>query len=95
MRWITDLFQSIFEAIFGFCRHNSLSRPFTIDGQTYKVCMDCSQQVFYSRDTMMPLSRRELRHLRAEQANAAVAMMPATAEAREAVARRSRKTAAA
>lgn len=95
MRWITDLFQSIFEAIFGFCRHNNLSRPFTIDGQTYKVCMDCSQQVFYSRDTMLPLSRRELRHLRAEQANAAVAMMPATAEGREAVARRSRKTAAA
>ncbi len=95
MRWITDFFQSIFEAIFGFCRHNNLSRPFTIDGQTYKVCMDCSQQVFYSRDTMLPLSRRELRHLRAEQANAAVAIMPATAEAREAVARRSRKTAAA
>ena len=95
MRWITELFQSIFEAIFGFCRHNNLSRPFTIDGQTYKVCMDCSQQVFYSRDTMLPLSRRELRHLRAEQANAAVAIMPASAEAREAVARRSRKTAAA
>jgi hypothetical protein len=95
MRWITDLFQSIFEAIFGFCRHNNLSRPFTIEGHTYKVCMDCSQQVFYSRDTMLPLSRRELRHLRAEQANAAVAIMPATAEAREAVARRSRKTAAA
>ncbi len=95
MRWITDLLQSIFEAIFGFCRHNNLSRPFTIEGQTYKVCMDCSQQVFYSRDTMLPLSRRELRHLRAEQANASVAIMPATAEAREAVARRSRKTAAA
>ena len=95
MRWITDLFQSIFEAIFGFCRHNNLSRPFTIEGQTYKVCMDCSQQVFYSRDTMLPLSRRELRHLRAEQANASLAIMPATAEAREAVARRSRKTAAA
>jgi hypothetical protein len=95
MRWITDFLQTIFEAIFGFCRHNSLSRPFTIEGQTYKVCMDCSQQIFYSSETMLPLSRRELRHLRAEQANAAVAIMPATAEAREAVARRSRKTAAA
>jgi hypothetical protein len=93
MRWITELFQSVFEAIFGFCRHNNQSRPFTIEGQTYKVCMDCSQQIFYSRDTLLPLSRRELRHLRAEQATASVAMMPATAEAREA--RRSRKTAAA
>jgi hypothetical protein len=57
--------------------------------------MDCSQQIFYSRDTLLPLSRRELRHLRAEQAVAAVAVMPATAEARVAVARRARKTAAA
>jgi hypothetical protein len=97
MRWIMELFQSVFEAIFGYCRHSNLSRPFTIDGQTYKVCMDCSQQVFYSRDTMLPLSRRELRHLRAEQAAAAaaVSIMPATAEAREAVIRRTHKTAAA
>jgi hypothetical protein len=94
MRWITELFHSVFEAIFGFCRHNNQSRPFTIEGQTYKVCMDCSQQIF-SRDTMLPLSRRELRHLRAQQATASVSMMPATAEAREAAARRSRKTAAA
>jgi hypothetical protein len=95
MRWITEFFQSIFEAVFGFCRHNNQSRPFTIEGQTYKVCMDCSQQIFYSRETLLPLSRRELRHLRAQQATAAVTMMPATAAAREAVARRSRKTAAA
>ena len=95
MRWIMEFIQSVFEAIFGFCRHNNLSRPFTIEGHTYKVCMDCSQQVFYSPDTMKPLSRRELRHLRAADATAAVAVMPTTAAAREAVARRSRKTAAA
>ena len=35
MHWITELFRSIFEAIFGFCHHGNLSRPFTIDGQTY------------------------------------------------------------
>jgi hypothetical protein len=95
MRWIMEIFQSVFEAIFGFCRHSNLSRPFTIEGQTYKVCMDCSQQVFYSRETMLPLSRRELRHLRAEEAASAVSIMPATAEAREAVIRRAHKTAAA
>lgn len=95
MRWIMEFFQSVFEAIFGYCRHSSLSRPFTIEGQTYKVCMDCSQQVYYSRDTMLPLSRRELRSLRADQAAAAVSMMPATAEAREAAVRRVHKTAAA
>ena len=70
MRWIMEFFQSVFEAIFGYCRHSSLSRPFTIEGQTYKVCMDCSQQVFYSRDTMLPLSRREVRRLHADQAAA-------------------------
>ena len=95
MRWIMDFFQSVFEAIFGFCRHNNLSRPFTIEGHTYKVCMDCSQQVFYSRDTLLPLSRRELRRMYAEQAAAAVSVMPGTAEAREAVVRRAHKTAAA
>lgn len=95
MRWIMEFLQSVFEAIFGFCRHNNLSRPFTIEGHTYKVCMDCSQQVFYSPDTMKPLSRRELRHLRTAEATSAVAMMPATAAGREAAARHSRKTAAA
>jgi hypothetical protein len=95
MRWIMEFIQSVFEAVFGFCRHNNLSRPFTIEGHTYKVCMDCSQQVFYSPDTMKPLSRREVRHLRAAETTPAIAMMPATAAAREAVARRSRKTAAA
>jgi hypothetical protein len=95
MRWITELMHTLFEAIFGFCRHGNLSRPFTIEGQTYKVCMDCSQQVFYSPETMLPLTRRELRRLRAVQANAGVAVMPATAEAREAAVRRAHKTAAA
>jgi hypothetical protein len=95
MRWIMEFFQSVIEAIFGYCLHSNLSRPFTIEGQTYKVCMDCSQQVFYSRDTMLPLSRRELRRLHSEQGTAAVSVMPATAEAREAAVRRAHKTAAA
>jgi hypothetical protein len=92
MRWIMEFLQSVLESIFG-CRHSNLSRPFTIQGHTYKVCMDCSSQVFYSRETMKPLSRRELRHLRAVDAAAAVTMMPATLEARHAAV--SRKTAAA
>jgi hypothetical protein len=94
MRWIMDLFVSVFESLFG-CRHSNLSRPFTIDGQTYKVCMECSSQVFYSKENMRPLRSREVRVLRAQQAAAAVAVMPATAAGREAVARRSKKSAAA
>ena len=94
MRWITDFFTSVLEALFG-CRHSNLSRPFTIDAQTYKVCMDCSSQIFYSPETMKPLSARELRRHRTLETSASVAIMPATAEARDAVARRSKKTAAA
>jgi hypothetical protein len=60
MQWIAEVLQSA-EAIFGFCRHSNLSRLFTIEGRTYKVCMDCSRHVFYSRETMRPLKRREMR----------------------------------
>ena len=94
MGWIMDLLTSVFESLFG-CRHGNQSRPFTIDGHTYKVCLDCSHQIFYSAQTMKPLSGREVRQLRTLQANAGVAVMPATAEARVAVARRLKKIAAA
>jgi hypothetical protein len=88
MSWISNAIGSVFEAIFG-CRHRDLSRPFTIDAQTYKVCLNCAKQVFYSTERMQPLTGRELRRLRATQASllpAGVAVMPATAAAREAVA---------
>ncbi len=92
MRWITDLLLSVFESLFG-CRHSNLSRPFTIEGETYKVCMDCSGQVFYSPVTMKQLSAREVRQMRHEHASASVAVRPATAQAREAATRRSNKIA--
>jgi len=63
---------SILRALFGFlygillgCRHDRLTRPFTIEQQTYKVCLDCGKHVFYSADTMRPLSGRELRRMTA------------------------------
>jgi mRNA degradation ribonuclease J1/J2 len=59
-RRITEIFESA-DAILTFCRHRNLSRLFTIEAKTYKVCMDCSRQVLYSRETMLPLGRRELR----------------------------------
>jgi hypothetical protein len=61
---------SILRAIYNFlygillgCRHEHLTRPFTIEQQTYKVCLDCGKHVFYSADTMRPLSGRELRRI--------------------------------
>jgi hypothetical protein len=47
----------------GGCRHRPQSRPFTLDDQTYKVCLDCGAVFHYSLERMMPLSFREEREL--------------------------------
>lgn len=99
MNWIINLFHSLIEAVFGFCSHRNQSRPFTIDGQTYKVCMDCSHQIFYSSESLLPLTRREVRQMLAEKAQSLdgveVTVMPASVEVREAMVMRARKSAAA
>ncbi len=51
-------------SVFG-CSHDRLSRPFTIQRQSYMVCLECGQKVFYSMDEMRRLSRREVRRLHA------------------------------
>lgn len=43
------------EFAFG-CRHNQLSRVFTIDRRTYRVCFDCGQEVRYSLEFMRSVS---------------------------------------
>lgn len=37
------MLQTLFEFIFG-CRHRHLSRVFTIQHRTYKVCFDCGRE---------------------------------------------------
>jgi len=44
-------FITIADFIFG-CRHGQLSRVFTIDRQTYKVCCDCGAKFKYSLERM-------------------------------------------
>lgn len=34
------------------CDHRKLSRVFTIDGHSYKVCCDCGSRFRYSLETM-------------------------------------------
>ena len=41
----------IFDFLFG-CRHAELSRVFTIDGRTYRVCCTCGSQFNYSLASM-------------------------------------------
>jgi hypothetical protein len=66
---------SIFRAILSFfyeiflgCSHNRLTRPFTLQDETYKVCLDCGTHVYYSPVTMRPLSAREVRRMKAARA---------------------------
>ncbi|HEY6446605.1 MAG TPA: hypothetical protein VIY53_09110 [Acidobacteriaceae bacterium] len=55
------------EILFG-CSHSHLTRPFTIDEETYKVCLDCGKQVYYSAQEMRPLTAGEVRRMKAAHA---------------------------
>jgi hypothetical protein len=50
--------------VLGSCRHLHESRPFTLNGQTYKVCLCCAKTIPYSLERMAPLTSRECRDLR-------------------------------
>jgi len=41
----------VLDFLFG-CHHRHLSRVFTIDGRTYKVCSDCAAKFDYSLASM-------------------------------------------
>ena len=60
---IISVFGFLYEMFFG-CRHGRLTRPFTLQKNTYKVCLDCGKQVMYSAERMEPLTAREIRWAR-------------------------------
>ena len=45
-RVVRHLIKDILERIFG-CWHLSVSRPFTISGETYQVCLNCGKRFPY------------------------------------------------
>lgn len=49
-RFMTFLL-AVLDFLFG-CHHVHLSRVFTIQGETYKVCFDCGAKFAYSLETM-------------------------------------------
>ncbi len=55
------------EILFG-CSHSRLSRPFTLNDETYEVCLDCGKQIYYSAQEMRPLTPWEVRRMKAAQA---------------------------
>jgi hypothetical protein len=38
--------------LLGACRHRHQSRPFTLDKQTYMVCLDCGKEIGHSLERM-------------------------------------------
>jgi hypothetical protein len=79
MSILRSIFNVLYEILLG-CRHDHLTRPFTIKQQTYKVCLDCGKHVFYSADAMRPLRGRELRRMQAVQSGE-LKIMPASVSA--------------
>lgn len=55
------------EILFG-CSHTRQTRPFTIDEETYKVCLGCGKQIYYSAQEMRPLTAGEVRRMKAAHA---------------------------
>jgi len=56
---VTHPFANALEFAFG-CRHAKLSRVFTLEGRSYKVCCDCGARFDYSLRTMSILPERKL-----------------------------------
>lgn len=67
MHWLSSLLAFSYDVFFG-CRHTRLTRPFTLDQETYKVCLDCGHKLYYSRERMQPLTDREVRRMKAAHA---------------------------
>lgn len=56
---VTHPLANALEFAFG-CHHRKLSRVFTIEGHSYKVCCDCGATFNYSLETMSITHRRRL-----------------------------------
>lgn len=93
MRILRVIFNFLYETILG-CSHQHLTRPFTLEHETYKVCLDCGKRVYYSAADMRPLTVLESRRMNAAAAGE-VRIMPAKAAGPRLVPVRARKTNAA
>ena len=59
MSWFKAINNFFYEIFFG-CSHGNLTRPFTLQAYSYKVCLDCGKQFPYSAEQMRPLRSREV-----------------------------------
>lgn len=76
---VTHPFANALEFAFG-CHHRKLSRVFTIEGHSYKVCCDCGATFNYSLQTMSIRHRRKLlsalKRLRAQRRRRKLLLQP-------------------
>jgi hypothetical protein len=77
MQFLADVLAKTFNFFFG-CHHERQTRMFTLDQETYKVCLDCGSHIYYSLESLRPLSPREWRRRRAARAGE-VRVVPAAA----------------
>jgi len=57
--WLQAIYEFFYEIFFG-CSHGNLTRPFTLQAHSYKVCLDCGKQMPYSVEKMRLLHAWEL-----------------------------------
>jgi len=57
---VTHPLANALDLAFG-CHHRKLSRVFTINNYSYKVCCDCGAKFEYSLETMSVQPRRKIR----------------------------------
>lgn len=65
MSWLLAIYNFFYEIFFG-CSHGHMTRPFTLQAHSYKVCLDCGRQFPYSLEKMRTLHVWEISKLQPE-----------------------------
>lgn len=60
MSLLGSIYEFFFQIFFG-CSHGNLTRPFTLQARSYKVCLDCGRQLPYSLEKMRALHPWEVK----------------------------------
>ena len=75
MSWLIAIYSFFYEIFFG-CSHSHMTRPFTLQAHSYKVCLDCGRQFPYSLEKMRTLHVWEVLNLQPEVAQLAPVVLP-------------------
>lgn len=93
MSVVRAILNFLYEVFLG-CSHQHLTRPFTMQHQTYMVCLDCGKHIHYSIEKMRTLTMREVRRMQAANGGG-VRIMPTSVPVPRLVPARERKSGAA